>query len=379
VSDSSPVPRLGYLDTLRLALTILVVVHHALITYGADGSWFYVEPADSRAWSALASVIVAADQLFFMGAFFLVAGYLTPAAFDRKGAGFLRGRVVRLGLLLRVALVVVSPYLELAKSESLGQPSASYWHELSWRLRAGERSPGPLWFVEVLLGFSLLYGVGRVLLARRAAAPRPPGAGVGHGSLGLLAVAIALASFGLRVWFPIGREVAHLQLGFLGQYGILCAAGIWAGRRDAFAALAPDVAGTWLRIALAAFVGLIGLAAAAGGLDPDATRGLRGGLDPGAAAAALLESLYCVAVIAALLVGFRDRIGAPTLARRLAPDAYSVYALHAPVLVAIAVAMASWSAPPPVKAALAAAATLAACFALSHLALRRIALVRRVL
>src|SRR5438067_9585669 len=77
--------RLEYLDALRLALTVLVVVHHALISYGAAGGWFYIEPNDWPRWSLTGSVITALNQLYFMGLFFLVAGYFTPAALARKG------------------------------------------------------------------------------------------------------------------------------------------------------------------------------------------------------------------------------------------------------------------------------------------------------
>src|ERR1700735_291013 len=31
------------IDALRASLTLLVVFHHAAVTYGGEGSWFYVE------------------------------------------------------------------------------------------------------------------------------------------------------------------------------------------------------------------------------------------------------------------------------------------------------------------------------------------------
>src|SRR5262245_17162730 len=124
----SDTQRLDYLDTLRLALTALVVVHHALITYGANGSWFYVEPTDRTGWVFGATVVTAADQLYFMGLFFLIAGYFTSSAYDRKGGTkFLRDRWIRLGVPLALAYVFASPYLELMKRQSLGEPTAGYW------------------------------------------------------------------------------------------------------------------------------------------------------------------------------------------------------------------------------------------------------------
>jgi glucans biosynthesis protein C len=369
-------PRLDYLDTLRLALTALVVVHHTLITYGASGSWFYVEPRDWTRWAFAGSVVTAANQLYFMGLFFLIAGYFTPAAYDRKGPWrFLVDRVVRLGLPLALAYVLASPYLELMKSRSLGEATDGYWHELAWRFRAGELSPGPLWFVEALLAFSVLYAAGRAIM--RSPGPRAP-RDVGHGELLLLAAAIAASSIAIRIRYPSGTEVAHLQLAWFGQYTVLFAAGVWAARRDVLARLRPRLVAVWGPAAVVAFVGLGVLAEASGGL-PKALPLLAGGLRWQAAVAAVLESIYCVGAIVTLLVAFRDHVPATRLTSALASDAYAVYILHAPVLVAITFAMRPWAAPPPLKALVAIVMTLAACFATSHLVLRRSRAVKRVL
>ena len=77
-------------DRRRLAgepETLLVVFHHAAITYGAMGSWFYkeIEPSNTPA-SLILTLFVAYNQAFFMGLFFLIAGSLTPGAIARHGA-----------------------------------------------------------------------------------------------------------------------------------------------------------------------------------------------------------------------------------------------------------------------------------------------------
>ena len=42
-----------YIDRLRTAMTALVVVFHAAITYGGSGDWFYREVQASTAPSSL--------------------------------------------------------------------------------------------------------------------------------------------------------------------------------------------------------------------------------------------------------------------------------------------------------------------------------------
>ncbi|GAB3701637.1 hypothetical protein [Nocardiopsis oceani] len=37
--------RLFFVDNLRVVLTLLVVLHHAAITYGNIPAWYYTEPA----------------------------------------------------------------------------------------------------------------------------------------------------------------------------------------------------------------------------------------------------------------------------------------------------------------------------------------------
>jgi peptidoglycan/LPS O-acetylase OafA/YrhL len=55
------------IDALRATLTLLVVFHHAAITYGASGSWFYTEIKPSGAPSSLLLTIFCAyNQAFFM-------------------------------------------------------------------------------------------------------------------------------------------------------------------------------------------------------------------------------------------------------------------------------------------------------------------------
>jgi hypothetical protein len=340
-----------------------------------------VEPSSSRAWSIGSTLVAAADQLFFMGLFFLIAGYFTPSAYARKGAGrFVWDRCIRLGIPLLVTLVVISPYLELVKSASLGHPTGGYWNEVRWRLRGGALSPGPLWFVEALLGFSCLYAVMRALVERWGLA-RPGTAHASWGSAKLVAVvsAIALASFGLRLFFPVGHETAHLQLGFFGQYGVLFAAGVWTGRRNGFTSLNGLHLRVWAPLAVVALLSLVALAAIRGGLSPEAASRLTGGLHWEAALAAVLESIYCVGVVVTLLVTFRDHIPTTGLTRLFAADAYAVYVIHAPVLVTITASLHRWQAFPPAKAVVAATTAVVVCFATSHLLLRRSAWVRRVL
>jgi len=113
VSDSATnrhIRRFVGLDTLRAATTLLVVFHHTALTYGGTGAWYYREVPVSTAPSSVAlTILCALDQSWFMGLFFLLAGYFTPGALDRKGPRrFMADRLLRLGLPILVFGLVLS-------------------------------------------------------------------------------------------------------------------------------------------------------------------------------------------------------------------------------------------------------------------------------
>ena len=110
-SVSAKISRLFFLDHLRAALVILVVLHHVAMVYGASAPFYYVEPpfTDPQAYTILL-VFALGNQGWFMGALFLIAGYFTPGSFDRKGStSYLRGRLVRLGIPLIIFYFILGP------------------------------------------------------------------------------------------------------------------------------------------------------------------------------------------------------------------------------------------------------------------------------
>ena len=94
-----------YIDRIRVVITALVVLHHTAITYGAPGGWYYKELPNTipSLTGVLFIFFVSFNQAYFMGFFFLLAGYFTPASYNRKGPGkFLADRLIRLGIPLAV-------------------------------------------------------------------------------------------------------------------------------------------------------------------------------------------------------------------------------------------------------------------------------------
>jgi glucans biosynthesis protein C len=366
--------RLGYLDSLKLFLTVLVIGHHVAITYGAAGSWFYVEPTSSTAFRAIATLFTATNQFYFMGLFFFLSGYFVPGAIARKGKRrFVRDRFVRLGIPWLLFSLFVSPFLEHVASLRSDDPSRGYVDQLLRHLARFDLPPGPLWFVETLLVFSIVYAI----VAPPPSARLP--ARIGHRHLFALAGLLAVSTFAVRLVWPAGHEWHHLQLAYFPQYIALFTLGTMAEERGWLDALHPRLLRVWIPVLVLDVIALAALIATFMPRGPGALARFVGGPTPEAAALVLLENVYCVGACVVALVVFRSRFaGTSRWARALTPEAYGTYIFHAPVIVALGLRLGPVNASPFAKFALLTVAGTIGSFAVTSV-LRRSALVRRVL
>ncbi|WP_258862780.1 acyltransferase family protein, partial [Marinitenerispora sediminis] len=368
-------PRLAFIDNIRVLLTVMVVLHHVAVTYGNIGLWFYAEPAADPSGTALDGLVVF-NQAFFMGFFFLISGYFVPRSFDRKGPrAFLRDRAVRLGIPLLAFLVLLRPLLTTDTYRALLAEGREmpYWffYLVSW-------DPGPLWFVEVLLVFSLGYALLRRIRTRRTGTPAtPPPAARGTAGPGPLAVvgfvaALTLATYLWRIvnpapyWPVVGLPSPQ----FLPQYAALFTVGVLAARRG-WTGRVPRAAGwTGSAVAAASAAAVLPFMAQLSAGAPGSWQSL---------ALAAWENTFAAGAILALLALFSarfDRQG--RLSRFLSDNAFAVYVLHALVLVALGHALSGWQAVAVAKFAVAGLLAVPLCWGLAAL-VRTVPAARRVL
>src|ERR1700743_3189620 len=94
-----PAKKINYIDHLKVVLTILVVLHHSFITYGAPGGWYYSQKTTHIGALIPMTMFVAINQAFFMGFFFFLSAYFIGPSYKRKGAArFIGDRLLRLGI-----------------------------------------------------------------------------------------------------------------------------------------------------------------------------------------------------------------------------------------------------------------------------------------
>lgn len=357
------------LDRLKAGLTLLVVFHHTAITYGGAGGWFYRElPQSDRPSSILLTFFCAVNQAYFMGLFFLIAGYFTPRALQRKDAvGFLRDRLVRLGLPLLVFGWLLGPATIALVQSALRD--RGFFEMLLALWQGGVFEQGPLWFAKALL----LMALASLAIHRLTGWPRE-GARPIPSNLQLLVAAIVcgLTAFALRLVWPVGTQWWGLQLGYFASYLVLYAAGCVAAQRGWLARMPEGQVRLWRRVAWCTLPLLAPI-----GLLKDASP--LGGWSLPALVYAFWEPFVAWGVILVLLArAQRTSAVSSPLWQRLSRRAYAIYVIHPLPVVAIALTWRTVQAPPLLKFAVTGSLACLACYWMAG-GLLRLPSIRRVL
>lgn len=322
--------RLLYLDRLKVFLTVLVVFHHTAITYGGAGSWFYYERRDDIAVNALMSTFTAVNQSFFMGLFFFISGYVTPASYDRLGGfRFLKARLLRFGIPLLLYMLVIAPLLWYVASGYNGSLGAFIQEQAVRHPFQGvsEFAVGPLWYLEALLLFFAAYTVFRTLTAGKF---RSKPLALTPSLMAKYVGIVALANFIVRLAYPVGTEVLNLQLGYFPAYIGLFMAGIAAYRANWLQRLNEHAARKWKWTFIALIVVMSAGMALGGAMEGDVSA-FMGGMNWQSAFYALIDPLMGLGISYVLLVWFRKRWDgrATKLSGWFSANAFLVYMVHA--------------------------------------------------
>ena len=355
------------IDAARVGTTFLVVFQHTAITYGAIGGWYYKEvPTDGSLSSMLLVFFCTLNQAWFMGLFFLLAGYYTPASLQSKGSShYVRDRLQRLGIPLLVYGFVIGPATIALAQTSRGKPFIDTLLQL-WR--HGEFEKGPLWFAWALL----IFAVGAVLwhvLRRPVGLPDTGRRFPTDNALLIAAIGTGAIAFALRLQWPVGTEVWGLQLGYFASYVVLFVTGCLAAAPRWLECLPDERVRTWRRVAWAALP-VLPLVVLLGGSMLGIEGRPEGGWSVPSLVYALWEPFVAWGVILVVLQRSQRRFRhLGPLGRRLARRAFAIYVIHPPVVVAVALAWRDVGWPALAKFALTGVAACVVCYVLAGLLL----------
>lgn len=338
--------RVAYADNLKVALVAGVIIAHLTMAWtGLTGAWVLDEPPVREPLLSVLRLASVVGVLFGMPLFFLVAGMFTPASLERKGLRtFAIDRTTRLLVPILLFVLLLTPPIEFVDTDNAGW-SGGFWAFVPHAWWPLPPSPGPTWFLGVLLAFSLAYAVARTLWPRRTTGPVPLRAW----QLVAAAAAVAIASYLLRLTVPLGNEVAHVSVAQAPAWVAGFTLGVLGGERGWFQPLDPVLARRVRRVgwaAVAVFVSMFGIVVG-GGADPDVFFGLGTWQS---LAFAVLEGTIMVTVSLWLVDLFQRRLNHQgRLARELGRAAYAAFLVHQIILVGLVIASRQLPWPPELK------------------------------
>jgi glucan biosynthesis protein C len=389
--SSTSSTRLFFVDHLRAALVILVVLHHVSLVYGASVTpFYYFEPpfADPLAFVVLL-VFALFNQAWFMGAFFLLAGYFTPRSYDRKGAGtFLKDRLIRLGVPILLFIFVLSPISWIGLFEMPAQITG-ITTPLTWSTYPALIGLGPLWFVAMLLIFCFGYAGWRWLTRNRASSPADSSSPPSYFSMVVFILALAVVSYLVRIVIPLGKSVtlgvyflSFPTLAYLPQYLGLFVVGAVASRHNWLKNIPMSKGVVGFAAALVAAILLFPLAISGNWFSLQVSDAIGQAFGYGtwqSAVYALWDSIFAVGLCLGFVPLFRRFFdGRGSFGRFLSQQSYAVYVFHIPVIVFLALVIRGIALPTLAKAGLASLIIVPASFAVAWL-VRSVPGVKRVL
>ena len=380
--------RLSFMDHMRAGLVILVVLHHIALVYGGIQPFYYLEPPTNNLLAfLLPMVFVLLNQAWFMGAFFLLAGYFTPGSYDRKGSGpYLKERLARLGIPLLLWIFVLNPISEigffLMPTSLTGITTQLTWTGF-WQMYLDRLGLGPLWFVLMLLIFCFGYAAWRMLRGEAMQTSKRESAVPGYLQIGIFILGLALLSYLVRIIIPLGKSMFGFPtLAYFPQYLSFFVIGAVAYRNDWLRNLTGSKGVKGFMIAMLAtitlfpigFLSFLKAIQNASPLIPPFGFGTWQ-----SAVYALWDSIFAVGLSLGALTFFRRFFnGESSLGRFLSQQSYAVYLIHVPIIVYTAYVLRGIELYPLAKFGMVSFIVVPVCFVAAYM-VRKIPLISRVL
>lgn len=369
--QQAAVTRLHFLDHLRAAVIVLVVILHASMTYMAYPPlwWYVIEPENGLLFTTL----VLALDVPIMQILFFIAGFFAYPSLVRYGTvGFMRQKLVRIGLPWVVGVVFLAPLVTylIPYTRGLAGSYLDFWTGDFWTLYYQQ---SVYWFLGVLLllfaGLAAVYHFepGMQGLERRAVVP----------DRRLFVTFWALTTmwfFASSLLMPADSWINVLKLVVFQPARLMLYAGyfmlgIYADRRGWFRdggyQPAPD---NWVVLALASGTFYLALRLYIPG------DGLWWLL-----AQAGLFNAFCLSMLMASVAFFQRQVNRPTRVwSSLSRNAYSIYYVHPLVLYPLAMVFLSVQLTIFLEVPLLVTMTVLICWAIGALVLTRLPVLRDI-
>ncbi len=337
--------RFYFLDNLRILLICLVIITHTAITYGAVGGWYYVEISDDSISSVLLTIVTAVNQSFFMGLFFFISGYFIPLSYDKKGRKkFIKDKCMRLGIPLFVFIFILSPLLEFFLNQNYYHTLLNYYQMNIVNFKNIEF--GPLWFVEALIYFNIIYLLIRSLNIKISINyhKKPT-----FFFVIITSIFVSILTFIVRINFPVGANILNMQLGHFTSYIVLFILGILAYRTNLFSEIYLKTIKFWVIYVIIIFLTLPFIAFFGGAFD-NGFDSFIGGFNLNSLLYSFWETFIGFGIIITLLKLFRRKFDKTNpFLKTVSGATFTVYIIHPFVLIPLSILLKGFNIFPPLK------------------------------
>lgn len=369
--------KIDYINHLKVLLITLVVLHHAFITYGAPGSWYFQQKTTHIAALFPMTVFVATNQSFFMGFFFFISALFVAPSLKKKGTGrFLADRLKRLGIPLVFYSLILSPVLNYmvehfgyGQHHSFIEYMSGYHHWIDF---------GVLWFVAALLIFNFIYLVFESIPAFKFTLKV---AWPSNRQLLVAGVVLGLLSFFTRLIFPTGWTLSPVgfQLGYFPQYIAMFILGIVASNNNWLNQLSLDQGRYMRKLAVIMVTTILPAIFIVFLILKFPGRLFNGGWNWVAFSYSLWEQITGIMIMAAMLcvAKFKWNDGSAYM-KKLSDNAFGVYIFHPLILIALSLLVHSLTIDPVIKLLVVAPLAVVLSFVFAAL-IRKIKFVRAII
>ncbi|PLS18003.1 acyltransferase [Bacillus sp. M6-12] len=335
--------RIDFIDNLKIFLSLTVIAHHAGQPYGGSDGFWYVK---DQLMPANLGPFFGVNAGFNMSLYFLISAFFIPVVFQKRGgAAYLKDRLRRLGIPLLVGFFVMIPfmmffyynhfrgyetmsffdyYLKIYFGLS-GEPSD--WTGPSWP----DLNFGHLWFIEHLLIYSVLYVLWKQIVKKGIIREGKIQFTASHASILSLVFLAAIATFIIRIWYPIDHWIGlfgfvQTELAHIPQYVTFVILGIGAAKNGWIRNIPKQVGKTWFGIgcilAILRFAGVV--------------HSTDGGMSGASLFYSFYETILCFGLGIGLLELFNRKLNiSSSFSKKLAGNTFTVYIIHMPVLMVL--------------------------------------------
>jgi len=362
----TPKIRFEYLDNLRSLVIILVITIHSAVTYSGFGGWYYVEGSPEKL-SIFGMVFFGFLQSFLqawtMGLLFFISAYFATKALAKRGPfNFIKERLFRLGLPLLLYIFIISPIiiyvlLRFYFENNFLENYIQFIVNFRWL-----GATGPLWFVQVLLIFCIIYAVLKKCLSYTIKIQD-----IGSKNIVFTILLTTIIAFLVRLVFPVGSSYLNLQFSYFTSYIVMFVAGILVGENNLLEKITDGKNIKWIKITLIIGIPLWFMVMLLGGA-LEGHRYFDGGFYWQSFAFALWESLTAIGFSIGLIAFFKEKVTVKNRFSGLMKDnAFGIYFFHAPILVIVSLSLKHFVFDPILKFIVVLLITSIACLLFSFL------------